>query len=64
MNTIPQITSPGINALLRDDGFFMNYRPDGTAGMIFEGIVHVALDLVYWYILSCLILLIYHKAKK
>jgi len=64
INTIPRITSPGINALLRDDGFFMNYKPSETAGMVFEGIIHVVLDIIYWYILSCLILAVYHKLRK
>ncbi|GEM_PF-2064584 len=53
LNSVPMITSPGINALLRDNGFFVGYKPYGTVDMVFEGVFHLGLDLIYWYALSC-----------
>jgi len=64
INAIPKFTSPGINALMRDDGFFIGYKPYGTFGMVLEGMVHVFVDLVYWYLLSCLLVFLFRKIKK
>lgn len=63
LNDVPKVTSPGINALLRDDGFFVNYKPYSTADMVLEGIFHFGIDLIYWYILSCLLIYLISKIK-
>ena len=64
MNNIPVVISPGISALLGDNGFFMNYKPWGTFDMILEGIFHIGIDVILWYLLSCVILHLIVKRKE
>jgi hypothetical protein len=64
MNYASKIISPGINNLLGDNGFFMNYKPSGNFGMVLEGIFHFGLDIVYWYLLSCVIIWLFNGGKK
>ena len=63
LNTIPSVTSPGINALMRDNGFFINFKPYGTFDMILEGIVHIGIDVFYWYLLAGIIIFLVSKIK-
>ena len=62
-NQIPKFTSPGINALLNDNGFFINYKPLGTFDMIAEGALHITIDLIYWFILAFIISYLLTKIK-
>ena len=59
----PTILSPGITNLFGDNGFFINYKPSGNIGIISEGVFHFGLDIIYWYLLACLIILVIGKFK-
>lgn len=61
---VSALISPGVNNLLGDNGFFINYEPSGNIGMVFEGIFHWGLDIVYWYLLSCIIIWLFKGGKK
>ena len=63
LNTIPAITSPGINALLKDNGFFISYKPDNNIDMTVEIIFHICIDIIYWYILASIVILLRDKIK-
>lgn len=56
--------SPGVNSLMADNGFFIGFKPDGTADMVFEGIFHFSVDLIYWYILAGLAIFFVDKIRR
>ena len=62
-DTLRLILSPGITNLLGDNGFFIGYKPYGNLGGVLEGIFHFGLDIIYWYLLSCIIIWIYRRIK-
>ena len=64
LDNLPRITSPGLNALIGDNGFFMNYKARGTFSMVLEGAFHLLTDLVYWYLLSCIIIYLSTKIRR
>ena len=55
---------PGINNLLADNGFFIGHKTIGIWDTIPQLIVHIGLDLLYLYLLACIVVSIIRKFKK
>jgi hypothetical protein len=58
------IVLPGTNQLMQDNGFFVNHKTYGWADAIPQLIVHVGLDVLYWYLIACLIVTLFRLAKR
>jgi hypothetical protein len=61
---VMSLLSPGINNLFSDNGFFIGQKTYGLADAIPQLIVHVGLDLLYWYLILCLIISLYYRIKR
>ncbi|MBT4917196.1 hypothetical protein HON58_02040 [Candidatus Peregrinibacteria bacterium] len=55
---------PGINNLFSDNGFFIGYKTYGLADAIPQLIFHVGVDILYLYLILCLVINLYPKLKK
>lgn len=55
---------PGVSNLFADNGFFIGHKTYGLADAIPQLIVHVGLDILYWYLILCLIITLYYRVKR
>lgn len=44
---------PGTTNLFRDNGFFIGYKTYGIWDAIPQLIIHVGMDIIYWYVIIC-----------
>ena len=55
------ILLPGTSNLFSDNGFFLGYKTYGLTDAIPQLIVHIGVDVLYWYLIICLITRLYRK---
>ncbi|KKR06545.1 MAG: hypothetical protein UT32_C0018G0047 [Parcubacteria group bacterium GW2011_GWC2_39_14] len=61
---LSSVILPGITQLMRDNGFFVGYKTNGLWDAIPQFIVHVGIDILYWYLIICFISFIVRSIKK
>jgi hypothetical protein len=52
---------PGTTQLMRDNGFFIGYKTYGLWDAIPQLIIHVGLDLLFWYFVICILIYLFKK---
>lgn len=57
------ILLPGTTQLMRDNGFFIGYKTYGVWDAIPQLILHIGIDIFYWYLIVCVLVYLVNKVQ-